>query len=132
MSGPDDRLHAVRVSAAAGRHKRTEIARLRADMMQGRRAWQDVIMDPPACVHGLFLSELLLQVPYMQRHRVEVLAEKAFADGITLVVRCDRASTRTREWIVENLFPRGPVARGRARPRHAGRRGGMRTGVLLT
>lgn len=126
-----DRLEVARTGAAAGRNKRSEIARIRADMNAGRVAWQDVILDPPECVRGLFLSELLLQVPYVHRHRVEVLAEKAFTDGITLVVRCDRASTRTREWVVENLFQHGPVMRSRARPRSTRRRSGMRNGVLL-
>jgi hypothetical protein len=109
----------------------TRIARgsLRRDMASGRVTWQDVILDPPDCVESLFLSELLLMVPGMGRHRVEVLAERAFQDGITLVVRCGRSSTRTRQWVVDNLFPR--ASRSCARPR-TGRRGrGRRTGVLL-
>lgn len=123
----------VSVHAGAGgaalRATRIARGRLRSDMAAGSVAWQDVILDPPDCVHGLFLTELLLMVPYVQRHRVEVLGEKAHAAGITLVVRCERASTRTREWVVENLFTRGTGMR--ARPRRHRRASGRRTGVLL-
>lgn len=119
----------ARHAAAAGRNKRSELSRLRTDMLAGRVSWQDVIVDPPECVHGMFLSELLLLVPYVHRHRVEVLGEKAFREGITLLVRCERASSRTREWVVDNVLAQGTVLR--ARPRGTRRRAGMRTGVLL-
>lgn len=119
------------VSIYAGEAGATKAARgrLRRDMAAGRTAWQDVILDPPECVRSLLLTELLLFVPYMHRHRVEVLGEKAHAAGITLVVRCERSSTRTREWVVENLFPRGTGMR--ARPRSRRRSQGRRSGVLL-
>jgi hypothetical protein len=98
----EQRRAALRLANA----KRGDRWHLRRRMASGDVDWRDVILDPPDCVTHLLLTELLMDCPGMQRAKVEALGRRAFFDGITLTVRAGRASTRTREWLVEHALTR--------------------------
>lgn len=117
-----------RAALLVANEKRMSRDQLRRDLITGAADWRQMILEPPACIHGMLISEALLLIPGVRRTKVEQAGRQAFHAGITLTIRCERASMRTREWVAGNLLP---AASGRlARPRQRARTG-MSKSVLL-
>ena len=95
----------------------TARAQIRRDITTGALSWQSVILNPPDCLRDLLLSEILMYVPGIRRRNIEILGRQAFHAGLTLTVRAERASLRTRTWLVTaaEVFARGSGSRARRR-----------------
>jgi hypothetical protein len=84
---------------------RLEVVELRRRIRRGEVALVDLLDDPPACIHGMGLVDVLrfsytgsgrARIP----RRIESLGREAARDGINLLVPIERASMRTRRWLV--------------------------------
>lgn len=103
----------VEGASERGRQLQKERAALKVAMVDGTVAWDDVIRNPPECVHGLLLIEVLVMIPGVGRRRVETLGRAAFADGIVLTGRCERTSELTRWWVCNHLHHKSSGRRAR-------------------
>ena len=95
-----DQQHEAAVLANA---KRLARAQLRRDLRAGLTDWREVLLDPPECLHGMLLSEILLMFPKVGRTTVERLGREGIGECVVLTVRVERASLRSRRWLVDRV-----------------------------
>jgi hypothetical protein len=109
MSAAQDQQRRDALDAA--NERRLERARVKRQIASGEIDWRMVILDPPDCIAGLLLTEVLLLLPWMGRRRVERLGMLAHEFGLSLTVRAGKASRSTRQWVVTYALPNAPGRR---------------------
>jgi hypothetical protein len=91
------------IAAHQIRHDR---AQLKRDLKAGVVDWRSVILEPPACLGDMLLSEVLTGlIPGVRRGAVEALGRGASHVGLTLTTRAYRSSMQTRVWLVTAAEP---------------------------
>lgn len=99
----DIALDARRAALPRANAIRTERSNLWRDLQAGTTTIAEILADPPACIHEMFMTDLLRHVPGFGPTRVESLGMLAFRDGIALYVRVGRMTPTTRLWVASVL-----------------------------
>lgn len=89
-----------RAALVQANEMRGQLAALRRELRTHPHRLAAVLLDPPACVHGMPMIDVLRMVRAKRRRAwgAQWIGERALADGVNLLVPVDRASRRTREW----------------------------------
>jgi len=69
---PSQRLEALKLANAV----RTERATLKRDLKAGRKRIEDVLLDPPDCVHSAKVADIMLAVPRYGRVKVTKVLQR--------------------------------------------------------
>lgn len=110
--------HAQAEASQASLELRRAKALVRGGLHSGTLRIADVVHDPPACLHGLNMHEVVAWTRGMSRTRMEILNRKALGSGVNLMVRIERASGKTREWVAANVSEYARTSNKRARLGH--------------
>ena len=98
-----EQLHA---NASVGLATRRARAQLRNDMVAGRICVRQVILNPPPCVHGMRVFEVLELAPGIGRERtarLNVRAARVEPIPVNLMREVGRIGERTRRWVIDAL-----------------------------
>ena len=92
------------IAAAESKRVRGEAAAVRVAMRTSYHAALSALMDPPECIHGRMVLEVIAMTRAvgMRADHLTEIGREAVRDGINLTVRMGRASLRTRLWAVEH------------------------------
>lgn len=85
--------------------RRTRLTELRRDLRAGRVSLTDLMLDPPADMENVILSDVLRWLGCNARgrsSRIAVLGRRAMCDGVNLLQTVGEASAFSRAWVAEN------------------------------
>lgn len=97
--------------------KRLRIAELRRDVNQGRVTLAELLADPPPEILQMTLFDVIRMTYTSNRSgtSLEAIGRRALLDGVNLLVRVERSSMRSRQWVAENVMWQHRAQAGHAR-----------------
>ena len=89
-------------SPLAGLDTRQGRARIRRGLHHGTVTLDDILTDPPRCLHALPVADIVRWCRGVDRVSVWELNRHAIRDGVNLLVTVGMASERTRRWVLDH------------------------------
>lgn len=96
-------MSALRDRGEVGMRTRVQRGILKQDLKRGAVSVEEVLLDPPDCIRGALLFDVILMAPRSGLARLERIGSDAVAARINLAQPLHRAPLKARAWLAQRL-----------------------------